>query len=450
MNLRFMMGKKISFLATYTLIISSIILNFFQYWLLTGIFPFGIILFLLLACFVAEGLMALLASFSGTHLKEKKEKINILVATFSVQQSRFFGIMSLIQSILFLALQVAILWMFWKYAFWDYTAAIYIALLQFSLGYMLDAVFGAIMAWPALTHEYYDDDVRNHLLISNFAKLLIRTFMLLIPFWLFKEDAFAVLQNIGINVSAFWILTMIPIALFILCYLVPFFIGVKNYRNQFHAIMDWRKQWLGEYSTIALLPESPVRDEKLANKISNLVNEIDRRRKENKLFDLYVTAIFPYNYHNPPNQDYIDFDEKPSSEPSSAIVPARQPNGPQELMKFFKYQQNLKSTYTGNNLDHELLDFIQSNSQRVSEWDLRFQNLNFLLGLYQTSVNFKPTDVKDYIQHELNNTDKQTAAPTVKRNIMAGAFVTSISVAIVWVFNIFEKDISTFIRSLVG
>jgi len=465
-NARFYSGKKPSVFYTFFYYALGLLITFLSYGVLTGIFPMAAILLLLAASILAQAIYSVAGAVLGFTLLEKKEKIRFLSTISGAQHSKLVLLIVFLNALVNIGFIVYILILFWRNPYRDHGTAIYIAFVQFTLSSLTSSFATGLITWPLLTNEFSDDDARNNTLASNFSGILGNMIMLLFPYLLFKNDFFAELTKIGIPLPSFGMLLSIPLLLFIVLYLVPFFIGVYKYRAQWKEMLRFRKEWLTEYNTIILMPPGAAAQEKLENKINDLGKEIERRRQENDLYDLYVKLIYPYS-DSASGDHYLEYEEVTKTEEEDLVTGettvtttglsvAVRTSGNEvirDINKFFKYGKKMYTvgaTIESKSSNNQVMEYLRNYGARVAEWDIRFSNLYFLVSLYKLSTSNEPAALKEYIKNELEALEKESSSHKVKKNLLAGIALSAVSGSVIWLLKVFDKSIEEYVKSLVS
>ena len=120
--------------------------------------------------------------------------------------------------------------------------------------YLVILPFQIALLWPIVTSEYIDDDVRNAHLARGFSTSFYFTVLLMVPVILFGQE----IQNLGWSVSS-WILLSIPLTLFLIGSVLPFYLGLFQHRHQARLMIEWRRKWLRDLLPLMKLPEGMSR-----------------------------------------------------------------------------------------------------------------------------------------------------------------------------------------------
>ncbi len=329
-----------------------------------------------------------------------------------------------------------------------------IALFHFVLPQLFRIPILLLMSWPSVTSEYLDDDLRNSHLADAFSNIIYQTIFLLFPFWLFKQE----INAFQWPLPPFWILLSIPLFVFIIGGLLPFFVGLYRYRSQSRSMTQWQANWLKDMLVANKLPAGAARESSFNEQFEELNNEIRVRVSQNDLLDYYRKLREGESSASP----LIEIEAEPVAagslvhEPGqigagdstgTALVRGPQTN-PIAIVKMYLKAGPVTNTQ-GTDLTGQVLSIIKANQGNLVHWDIRFAHLQDLLQLYEVSVEGKTKDISEFVQARLSAVKETLAARTQRKNILAGAFLSGSSTAIIFLFKHYEPIINQLIDRLV-
>lgn len=450
-------GRPRAALLVYVIRLLHLTNLFFQFWILTGIFPFFLILLLTAAQAFGTIIYILLGAISGFTLEDNKRKINVLSVIWGAQNPVLACTFLITVMIAVVSSYVGSLWAFWKYNIGDPRAVVLIAFFHFVLPQLVTIPFSIASAWPIVTSEYLDDDYRNSHLAAAFSGIMYQTISLLFPVWLFKQEINDAFQNIQSSIPPFWVLLSIPLMLFILGSLLPFFVGVYRYRAQTRAMYMWQKKWLEGMLEIDKLPVGRQKDDALDEKIEELKDEISQRFSQNKLFAFYQNLVMQdiSKGERPLLTDAAGSQVESTGVTTDAsdltVVSDTQVSEDRNIVKIARIYLRGR-TYRqlpGGGLTESIEFIIRANQEHLVEWDMRFAHLWSLLQLYEIAGAGKTSNISEYNKARLKSVKEALSSLSPKRNIAAGAILSASSTIIVWLFKKYEVQIVELIGRLV-
>lgn len=446
-------GGKSALIRTSLLSATVLLVSFCEFWALTRIFPFKLILMLIGALVLGVLLVYVTGAITGFSLPEKQQKIYALsVIWFASQQARTKPFLRLLQWT-FLASKLGALWVFWTHPVGDAKAVVLIALFQFVLLQAGTIPAGILMQWPIVTSEYLDDDIRNSYLAQQFSVIVYSTIYLLFPLWLFKQDIRVAFPNFPVQADLphFWILASIPIFLFLVGGVLPFFMGIHRYRAQVKTMFDWLEQWLKQVLITNTLPFGDLRSRQLQDELSDLGEEITRRISENQLLQFYRGMTEGQNT----DLNALPAASEATPETGQAAAPAEanaspRPNFAEQARSALTFVQGRASRAGGPEPTADVAtEVVRNNRKNLVYWDFRFYYLKRLLELAEAVPQAEVRDMKPFLDATLQEIEQRPASATVRSNILAGSFLTVMSSLAVWVFKTFQNDILAYVRTLV-
>jgi hypothetical protein len=462
-------NKKVVIAKSFLLSSFAIVTFYFAFWLLTGVFPVYFILVLLITSFLAMGIYEIAGAVGGFTIKQKKEKITFISFIYGAKNYRVFQVISLIILVCLLVSIVGSLWMYWKYPGGSADRKVWVALFHFTFLQLSAVVCQVFFLWPIVTSEFIDDDVRNSYLAEKFSAIISTTLTLLFPFWIFKEELNDVLLKRGIHLPDFWILLSIPLLIFIITALFPFFIGMYKYRSQTRAMLEWRKDWLGGVINDLTLPEGALQQQRIQDKIVQLETKITEEIEDNDLLNFFkgngnmgITAIKPRWQKTiekiPVIQKTAEIKSITDIEfEESHTVAGENGHGPRGSVPAISPVPNIVTPSPEDSYSHLYdeqtrltIEYIRSQNQNLVKWDLRIKNIYTLLDIYSIDQSPDRTHNKQFLEAEALNMQKDEKIFRARKNIFAGALLSAMTALIIWLFKTFEKDIADVIRNLMS
>ena len=436
---------------------ASFFIVFVQFWVLARIFPIYLILLLIGASTLGLIINTLMGAISGFTLEENKQKIGALSLIWGASQGQTLGcVMLVLGPIVTLSSAIFSLWYFWKYPIGDPRARVMIALFHFALPQLFRIPVLLLMTWPSVTSEYLDDDLRNSHLAEAFSNIIYQTIFLLFPFWLFKQE----INAFQWRLPPFWILLSIPLIVFIVGGLLPFFVGLYRYRSQARSMTRWQANWLKDMLVTNELPAGQARDSSFNQQFEELNNEIQVRISQNELLGYYrklwegdsstsqLTAV-----ESLPAAVAVDNlapqpEQIGAGEPAStALVPRAQAN-PIAMVKMYLKPGPAANTQS-TDLTDQVVSIIKANQGNLVHWDIRFAHLQDLFQLYDATVEAKTKDISGFVKARLAAVNETLSARTQRKNILAGALLSCSSTAIIFLFKHYEPVLNQLIDRLV-
>lgn len=453
-QLKQVIGQFNSTLKNSALELVLLILVFIQYWVLTGTFPFLLVLLLIAANAIGTIIYVLVGSIAGFSLNENIRKIRALSVIWGAQNS-FLGCAFFLASLLTVAIMlIGNIWALWHYPYGSPEAHIWIALFLFAIPQLIFIPISIFTLWPIVTSEYIDNDLRNAQLTSGFSQVIYRTVILLFPIWILKNSN---IQSFQINLPSFWTLLSIPILLFVIGSLLPYFIGIYRYKSQALLMIRWREKWLLELLEYINLPLSNLRDKGVNEKLNQLKEETSQRFSQNNLFHYYQNRIDS----NLDDSALLPTPDEPIEPPSvkpeettnkdihqDSIGETLTANSPMLVIKDFFTRKPTTRKPSDEHLENIIL-IIEQNKMNLKDWDIRFEHLYKLLQLYEIGSEGKTKDVSRFIEARLEKISGEIKTLTTRKSFFAAAILSSLSTFIVWFFKTYQNEIIALINNLV-
>ena len=384
-------------IATYGYSMTILLLSFVEFWLLTGVFPYAVVLLLMVASLVGIMVQNLLGAITGFSLRQ--EKINVLTMIWGAKHPVMGMTVTLAALIMIVLVAGGSLYNFWKFPVGSAISKVRIAFFLFIVQQLFTIVAGLAFIAPMITSENVDDDVRNFTISKQLSILIYSAIFLTFPLWIFRED---IAGSFG-QQSTSWLYVAIfttPLLLFLVGGVFPFFLGTSRYRAQSRSLFTWRRNWLREFRAISSLPsESTNRSQLLEQKMIQLNDQIGSELAQNELPQIY------YNLGE---------------------------NGRQTLSAGLSL---LKSA-------------IQQYEDRRRDWDVRFHNLEKLEFLARALAGTESANIRDFIDAELKEIDEEMASTRSKRNVAGAALLAGLPGLVAWLFRTYQDKILNIIGSL--
>jgi hypothetical protein len=379
-------------LVSYAFTMTILFLTFVEFWCLTRIFPYYVVVALVVASFLGVAIHNLIGALAGFGLKEKQVKINILAFVFGAQR-KSSGVFVLIAAlIVVVVVPIGALYKFWRLPIGSAEALSWIAFFLFIVPQVFGVLANVATTAPIMASEFADDDLRNYFLSTQFSAVIYSTVALIYPVWIFYRPGAKIYQWLPPG----WVILSIPLLIFLCCYLLPYFVGAARHRAQVKAQLEWRKQWLKETEELLALPEQS-RAGLLEQKHAQLDAEVRERIAAN------------------------------------------------ELHKFLEDTDTLARQMGPSAAG---LDIIVENKSNLEEWDMRFREINVLEQLSQTVSQAGPGNLSGFVTIAKNHATEDLAALSTKRNLLAGGLWTMMSAVGPFLFKAYQDRILELIGKL--
>ncbi len=356
----------------YVLSYLTFIISFLEFCLLTEKFPGLLLLRLLLFSGASSLVYLILGAISGVTLKQTQQKIGALSMISGLQNVARGKITIYLGNLVFLSSIVGTLWAFWSYPIGDPNAVFMIAITLIFFPMLLGSVTIVFTSWPAVTSEFLDNDVRNSSLINGFSQALLTTAFLLFPFWLFHEGVPATFHPFF---SSYWIPLSAPLMIFVIGVVIPFFVGIYQYRAQSKIMLKWEEDWLNKASSVDVIPLGTHREQAIEDLFEELSHELDKSVSAKNYVDQYYQALTP-----------ADVD----------------PNIPM------------------GQLNDDVLEILRKNHDNLDKWDIRFAYVKKLHDLQQQTLEWKMQNLKAFFDSHLRQVTDQLKNMNSRKNILSG------------------------------
>lgn len=411
---------------TLRFLVSSL-LSFVQFWILTNIFPWRFIALLCVAGMIAHILTSVAAAVSGTSQRAAEEKITylyLLSGTERGYQLRYrrsrrptIGIVIVILNILG---AVTALWL-WPIG--HPVASAVIAVFHFAMPALARSIDNAIESWRTVTADHIDDDLRNSHLIVAFGQTLQHSIALAYPF--------ATLSSaIPISVTSKFstsLLLLLPLLIFALGEVIPFFIGLHRFRFLVEQYLGWERRCLLRVSESLTIPAASLRQEELNTEALRLKNHFDSEFDQTDLVHVYATAVLGKAVSESPRTttERVDL-----------------------LREISRLQGPLPSDFV--DID-DMKEALRTIAERLPEWDIRFAHLQALARLSETlKENADATLLKPYIEARIKSVETELQERRRVRNYLAGTLVASTSAGVAALLKHYDDEIVNIVTRVVG
>ena len=431
----------------------TLVIIFFQFWLLTNMFPLKLILIIFAANIVTLIVTLLIGAISGFGLKDKKEKVIALTYLWGVEKKERGCIALIFGLIVLLLVFVAPLVIYWMYPAGSQKVIVLISFFQFTLLQIFSTIMMILMDWSQLTSSHADDDLRNSRLTSGFTRIIYSTIYLLFPLWIFNGNIEYIEHTMGLKLPDFWILISLPIILFVFGSLIPFYIGMYRHRSEAKHMNEWKKRWLEDAESILNMPAGAERESEWKVKVEELQNEVKKKSEENELLRFYINTssgllynemslgeekkLIPLNVENSPQGEIVVDDKKNYYKQQIAFA------------KDFIRGKTPFSKPVNPGLEN-IFNKIESYKTQLVGWDIRFGYLNQLLTILGIVVDGDNENLKVYLLNEIRASDTALLAIGSKKNWLASIIISGLSGIIIFFFNHYETNVVNFITQMVN
>jgi hypothetical protein len=436
------------------LVLVVFLISFVQFWLLARVFPVPLIALLLGASILAMGINSMIGAVVGFTLEEKQEKIAALSIIWAIQRPVFNCLFMAVAILLMFTSAFGSLWEFWSHPIGDAHAKVWIAIFQFLLPQVFEIPYQVALTWPVVTSEFIDDDVRNASLASSFSKIISQTLFLFFPLWIVRNEIQGVL---GWAAPHLWILLCVPLLVFMVGNLLPFFIGVHRYRSRLQFMIRWQEVWLTGLHEWVQLPIGSARDSATQEATEKLHAEIGRSLSQNSVLELYKSLATTEQTGGQeialslPSADAETANSAPAQTSISATSADSKDDELKKMLRDFTgfLQGTTQPQGPGADLQGERDSLPQAQIQSILlryrshliDWDIRFGYLWKLVQYYEVSLEAKTKDVDKFIEARLKDIKTPSDSLTPKSNVLAGGIISVLSAIIVFLFKTYYVKI---------
>jgi len=436
---------------------AMLVLSFVQFFCLTGMFPVQLILLLVLANLLGIGIYLGIGAVAGFTLPEKRQKISVLQLIMGQQRPVTSCIGTALSSLVFLTSTVCVLWVFWHHRRGDPDAKVLIAFFQFILPQLALVPVSILLLWPAMTSEYLDDDLRNAQLARGFSGIIGNTLVLVFPLWLLRPEVGTYFAHRGWALPPFWLPLSLPIILFILGSLVPFFIGVYRHRSQARVMSQWEEKWMREVLPVLKLPLGSTRGREIDDRLAKLGQEVEERISSNEeIFRYYQTITVGSAGETEPAPPAAPVVETTAQALPAELEPAREPPGgpvlllPQRIASLQRLvPRPLRPPPRDDaNLAETIQNIVRMHIAKLEEWDIRFAYLRRLIQLGQVVSDGRANEVSGFVEVRLKSSEGP-GTESGRPNMIAAWVISLLSSAIPLLVKKYETEILDLIGRLV-
>lgn len=423
-------------------VLSAVIvgLAFLQYFILTGVFPLGLVLILMAATVVVHLVMLVARAALGIDTPERLSKGEALQFLWGIVSGRIAGMAVIVFTGVLLAWPLLVLTIYLVLPDSDDPSnSILLALVHFCAPALLWACFHSAIIWQNLSSHFVDDDVRSHGFID-----LVRSTLLTLVYVLYP--AYLVLANNYISPYSryVWLLFLLPALILTVGGVVPLIIGSLRYRIERSDQLDWKRKWLSRAETS--LKEGPE-VQSTAVIWKELDDQIDEKFASSGLLRLLKGGV-------------------EASSPAQG-APVEQPSANEDAIvrnhimlldralrgaPFYIRELPVLAGWT----QPRAISDDEIGPESLLRWDFTSRYLNNLLSLRRTSIEEDKTTIIKRLAAEnaalgIENT---AAASSDKRNVFAGLLLTGlgagVSAVVSLVFKAYETTIVGYIHQIVG
>jgi hypothetical protein len=387
-------------IVSYAFAMASLVLIFVEFWCLTGIFPYYVILLLLAASFVGVVIHNLIGAIAGFGLEQKKSKINILALILGAQRKAWGAVLLLAALVMLIVIVVGSLYKFWTLPVGSPEAVGWIAFFLFIVPQLFSMVSGMASTIPIMASEFVDQDLRNYFLSNQFSSVIYSTAAFIFPVWVFAQ-----LGKMPYDwIPPGWVILSLPLLIFIFCYLLAYFVGANRHRSLVKAQLEWRREWLKDAEELLAVPEE-IRGHLVEEKNAELQKEVRDRTASNELHT---------------------FIQEVESLVQSAPDPA-----------------NLGPV-------GDIFGIILDNKQNLREWDMRFREVDTLDHLSRTVSQAGCGNLSNFVVAAKNHVTEDIQEMSKKGSLLAGGFGTAMSGAGLFLFKAYLPQLMALIGHLTG
>lgn len=443
---------------------AMLVLSFVQFFCLTGMFPLQLVLLLVLASLLGVGIYHAIGAVAGFTLPEKQQKISALQVIMGSQRPVSGCIGTALSSLVFVSSIVCALWIFWHHPRGDPDAKVLIAFFQFIVPQVALIPISILLLWPTITSEYLDDDLRNSQLARGFSSIIGNTLLLVFPLWLLRPEVETYFTHRGWPVPPFWLPLSLPILLFIIGSLVPFFIGVYRYRSQARVMSQWEEKWMREVLPVLKLPVGSTRVREIDDRLAKLGQEVEERISSNEdVFRYYQTitvGTVEEAEPTPPSVPVVDTTalSQPAKPATTAAAPTptvEEPSrGPRLLLphRIASLQRLVPRPLRppprdDANLAETVQSIVRMHIAKLEEWDIRFAYLRRLIQLGQVVSDGRTNEVSGFVEARLKG--ETLGTESARPNMIAAWVISLLASAIPLLAKKYETEILNLIGSLV-
>jgi hypothetical protein len=372
------------------------LIPFVQFWLLTKIIPYRVILLLIPANALGLLVVTLLGAITGFSTKENQKKIetlSLISGFLETAQSKPKSLVYMLMGWLILLSWGSSLWIYWNPPKEQFLFLALLIALIFFVTTITGMILNVFASYSLVVSEYIDNDLRNSFISTQFSSILHSTILLLWPVWFFSNE----LKQTLIQLPPTWVILSLPLLVFLLGSLFPFFVGLYRYKNRNLTFLRSRLKHIETIYKHASLPVGEPRTKLLMEDLNAIGSDIESLANDNEWLKIYSSL----------GTSESEFDEA-----------------------------------------REIFEFILKNKENITKWDIRFAHVKELRDLYTSISDNLASDIKGYTKSNLETHRKQIANFDQSKNQIAGFFIALFIAIIPFLLKVFESDITDLLKRL--
>jgi hypothetical protein len=434
----------------------ALVVTYLAYASLARTFPIYLLVVLIAVSLFSLGLNSLVGAITGFGLPDRRQKIGALSIMWNVLKPGGAVTFTIVSMVVSPITVIGSLWVFWTLPLGSVDARGGIAFFHFTLGALVLTVFRIALDLPQVTSGYLDDDFRNSFLTQGFAAASSATVLLVYPALIFSEDAVLSHRHFGISLPPFWLLISLPFLLYLAGTVIPFFVGILNYRAQARSLSEWRRRWLSEAAGILKLPAGRARTDYLTWLMNRMEAEIQRSITQNNLLRMYYEDEMANAEGAPQMADASDASHE---QKALAVAVGGDVTNVDDLFEkrrewIGRVQNVLRAKPPApqaneNSEASDIKEILAENRGNLPDWDLRFAHLERLLQYSRLMLYADKEDVTPALELTLNHAGDEEKAHVRGNNAIASVLISGFASVSVYVFKTFEKDIVETVTHLV-
>jgi hypothetical protein len=432
--------------------VTFLTLLFAGFSVLTGVLLPGLWMLMIGVALVGQFVYIITGAVAGFWLEETRRKIAILAAARNFESSFAMTVEGRVPIPLFLTIALGLtavavglfggLWVYWRYPHGIGDTNARIALVQFTIPGLCGNLLAMLLLWPAVASEYVDDDARNASLAVGFTATALLTIYVLLPVWLFRGDFGSVLSATAIPL---WLVLSAPFVVFLFVYVVPFFLGMYMHRNQAKKMLEWHRTWLQRLLTTSQLPAGDTRAARIHESLEEIDAEIVKHSSRSpmlRLFHYIATGTWMDSRVKSPAHLALP-------ELSGALAVTGSGAAGSGLDDDLTVHVRLRELKTAvKDPGGALVDLLWSNRAELIAWDLRLSHTGKLLEIRALAQLAETNDLKEPITLELKDVEERLKRQPARKNVMAAALVSVVTVVVPWLFKTWEPTIVSTLSGL--
>ncbi len=259
----------------YTILYSTkTLLYFLQYFLLTSIFPYQVLIVLIILLFIGNFFHQAFGAISGFSLKVKDEKIRVITLLNGLKTGVFnkkTPYIDIIYALLFLGSIVTCISIYYNDTISYSNKLVFISIYVFILQEFFQLILEFFFRYRIISSEFFDDDFRNFYLSTSFSNIFYAIFLFLSPYLIFQPNNMEFITFF--KDWPIWYFVIPPLLIFMLFQVYPFIIGSQKYRNQHNEFIENRFQILQNLISLSNLPFNKETQKELEKITRDLINK---------------------------------------------------------------------------------------------------------------------------------------------------------------------------------